>query len=74
MTRRRETQSTAVQSLFFPHQGEPTSWSWQNQGLLPLSRTGLRTQSQPLPFPETRPFPLATSSPATHFPDPRLGH
>ena len=74
MTRRRETQAAPFLSLFFPHLEEPTSWSRQNQGPLPLGRTGLMTQSQPFPFPEDRPFLLATSSPATHFPKPLCGH
>lgn len=53
MTRRRDTQSEFV----FPHLGEPISWSRQSQGLLPLGRNGLMTQSQPLPFPEASTFP-----------------
>lgn len=43
-------------------------------GLLPWGGTGLMAQSQPLPFSETRPFALPTSSQATLFSNPPLGH
>lgn len=75
MTRRR-IRAVPLPSLFFPHLGGPRSWSRQvlrqNQGLQRLGGTGRMTQSQPLPFPETRPFPLATSSQALFSQTPNL--
>lgn len=67
MTRQREGDSEQRLSEFvFPSSGRTKSRSRQvprqNWEPLPLGRTGLMTQRQTRPFPEARPFPLASGS------------
>lgn len=68
-----EDASSVFPEFVFPSSGRTqkleSAGLRQNQGLQRLGGTGQMTQSQPLPFPETRPFPLDTSSQA-FFPKP----